>query len=475
MKKLVHKSLVLAGLLMAATACNDFGDMNVSPNNPANPNTASLLTGAMRNVGTAVTNIVPALYVQQFGDVTYIEESRYRTVNFDYNTWYAGPLNNLQYIIDLNTNPETKVAAAANGSNNNQIAIARILKAYYFQSLTDRWGDIPYSEALKGNKNFTPKFDKQQDIYNDLFKEWKEAVAQFDGGATVQGDILLGGNVARWKKFANSLRAIAALRLSKVDPAKGKAEFAAALADGVLTSNADNVTYRYLAEANNEHPLYNNYITTNRKDYAVSNTFVDYLKKTSDPRLPALAEKNINGDYVGVPYAVFPVAWTAQGVSLAASTLRQQNSPVNVVTYAQILLARAEAAKLGWTAEDPKKLYEEAIKASMEMYGVYTEAAYAAYLAQPDIAYNDAKAIEQIAMQRWIVLFYNGNEAWAEWRRTGFPVLTPAKNPFNNLTDVPRRLAYPTTESTLNLNNYNEVIARQGADVLSTRVWWDKQ
>lgn len=96
------------------------------------------------------------------------------------------------------------------------------------------------------------------------------------------GDILLSGNVARWKKFANSLRAIAALRLSKVDPAKGKTEFAATVADGLLASNADNVKYGYLSEANNEHPLYNNYITTNRKDFAVSSTFVDYLTKVND-------------------------------------------------------------------------------------------------------------------------------------------------------------------------------------------------
>lgn len=475
MKNLVHKSLLFAGLLLVGTSCNDFGDMNVSPNSPANPNTASLLTGAQRNVGAAVTRIVPALYVQQFGDVTYIEESRYRTVNFDYNGWYTGPLNALNYIIKLNTDEATKVAAAANGSNNNQIATARILKAYFFQTLTDLYGDIPYSDALKGSDNFSPKFDKQQDIYNDLFKEWKEAIGQFDNGATIQGDILLSGNIARWKKFANSLRAIAALRLSKVDPVKGKAEFAAAIADGVLTSNADNVVYRYLSEANNEHPLYNNYITTNRKDYALSNTFVDYLKKTSDPRLPALAEKTINGDYAGVPYSVFPVTWKAQEVSLAAPALRQQNSPVNVVTYAQVLLAQAEAAKLGWTTGNAKALYESAIKASLEQYGVYTEAAYQAYLAQPDVAYSDAKAIEQISNQRWVTLFYNGPEAWAEWRRTGFPVLAPAQKPFNNVTEVPRRLAYPTTEATLNKTNYTEVVARQGADNLVTRVWWDKK
>lgn len=474
MKNTILKSILGAGLLFSVTSCSDFGDMNVSPNSPANPNTASLLTGVLRNVGGATTSIIPALYAQQFGDVTYIEESRYKTVQVDYNGFYTGPLSNLQYIIKLNTDEATKNTAAANGSNPNQIATARILKAYFLQYITDRWGDIPYSEALKGVNNFSPAFDTQQAIYNDLFKELKEAQSQFDAGKTVVGDILLSGNVAKWKKFANSLRLIAALRLSKIDPAKGKAEFAAALTDGVITSNADNVKYAYLSEANNEHPLYNNYITTNRKDYAVSSTFVNALVKLKDPRLPAVAEKNINGEYRGVPYGVFPVSWKAQDVSLAAPSIRQQNSSVNVITYAQVLLAQAEAAALGWTTGNAKDLYEAAIKASLEQWGVYNEADYKAYIAQADVAYTPAKAIEQISVQRWITLFYQGSEAWAEWRRTGFPVLTPAANPLNGGKDIPRRMAYPATESTLNKTNYNAVVARQGKDDQYTRVWWDK-
>jgi hypothetical protein len=352
-------------LLLMASACGDFGDMNISPNSPSNPNSASILTGTLRSVGSTSTFMVPALYVQHFGDVTYIEESRYKTIQFDYAGTY-GALNNLLYIIKLNTDEATKALAAANGSNAHQIAIARILKAYYIQTITDRWGDIPYSQALKGSENFSPSFDTQQAIYTDLFKEWKEAQAQFDGGKTVTGDILLSGNVARWKKFANSLRLLAALRLSKVDAAKGKAEFMAALTDGVMISNADNVTFRYLNDANYEHPLYNNYITTNRKDYAVSSTFVDLLTRFKDPRLSVMADKNINGIYRGVPYGVFPPTWKAQDVSLAAASMRQQNSAVNVLTYAQVLLAQAEAAQLGWTTGNAKDLYEAAIKASLE-------------------------------------------------------------------------------------------------------------
>ncbi|WP_259015451.1 SusD/RagB family nutrient-binding outer membrane lipoprotein [Emticicia fluvialis] len=479
-KTFAYKSLAVAvALSIATTSCDpgDFGDMNVSPNNPSTPNTAGFFTSALRNFGTMTTEMVPSLYTQHFGDVTYIEDSRYKTINFNFSGYYTGPLIAYQTIIDLNTNADTKTTAAANGSNNNQIAIARIAKAYTYMWMTDRWGDIPYSQALKGKANFSPAYDTQQSIYNDLFNELKQAQAQFDGGATVKGDIILSGNATRWKKFANTLRMIMALRLSKVDPTKGKAEFAAAMADGPLASNADNVKYGYLSEANNEHPLYNNYITTNRKDFAVSNTFINYLVKTKDPRITAMADPNIEQKYVGVPYGVFPPTWKAQDVSLAASAIRQQNSTANIVTYAQVLFSQAEAAKLGWISGDAKTYYESAIKASMEQWlgAAATATAVSDFLQQPDVAYDDSKALQQIATQKWVALFYQGNEAWAEWRRTGYPALTPPANALNPSKQIPHRMAYPVTEQTLNKVNYDKAIASQGADTQDTRVWWDKK
>jgi Starch-binding associating with outer membrane len=476
--KIIQSSLLVA--LVATSSCDkftDFEDLNVSPNSPSVASTASLFTGAMTSVGGVATAITPALYTQQFGDVTYVEESRYKTVNFDYGGFYASPLNSLQYIIKLNTDAETKDAAAGNGSNANQIAVARILKAYFFLNITDRWGDVPYSQALKGKENFSPSFDTQQAIYNDLFKELKEAQAQFDGGLAVKGDIMLNGSATRWKKFANSLRAIMALRLSKVDPAKGKAEMTAALADGVFTSNADNVTYKYLKDANYESPLYNNYVTGNRKDFAVSNVLIDYLVKTADPRIAAYADKaTATLTYKGVPYGVFPSPVKAQDVSLAsASKVAAQDAAVNVATYAQILFTQAEAAKLGWISGSAKQLYEDAIKASMQQWGVHTEAAFNSFITSPDIAYDDAKALQLIGTQKWVALYYMGYEAWAEWRRTGFPALTPAAKPLNVSGQIPRRMAYPTTEATLNKVNYDAAVARQGADNQETRVWWDKK
>jgi Starch-binding associating with outer membrane len=482
LSNIIKSSLFLA--LLSSNACSkltNFGDLNVSPNSPSQPNTASLFTNAMISVGGLATSDygywpIGSIYTQQFGDVTYIEESRYKTVNWGYTHLYTGPLNALNFIIKLNTDESTKVKAATNGSNANQIATARILKAFFFHNITDRWGDIPYSQALKGKDAFSPIFDTQQSIYTDLFKELKEAQAQLEDGVGVQGDILLHGDNAKWKKFANSLRLIMALRLSKVDAVKGKSEFIAALSDGVISSNEDNITFSFLNDANYASPLFKNYVTENRKDFAVSSTFIDYLEQTHDPRIAAFANKAESTlSYKGVPYGVFPRAWETEDISLASEKVSGENATVNVVTYAQILLSKAEAAKMGWIAEDAKALYEDALKESMHQWDVYTtDADFEAFISGSDVAYSDAKAIELIATQKWVTLFYQGYEAWAEWRRTGFPVLKPASKPLNTSGLIPRRMAYPTSEATLNKVNYDAVVKRQGADLQETRVWWDK-
>jgi HrpA-like RNA helicase len=178
-----------------------------------------------------------------------------------------------------------------------------------------------------------------------------------------------------------------------------------------------------------------------------------------------------------VPYGVFPGASKAQDVSLAATSMRQQNSAANVLTYAQVLFSQAEAAKLGWITGDAKALYEAAVTASMQQWlgSAATATAIADFLKQDGIKYADATALEQIATQKWVALFYQGNEAWAEWRRTGFPALkTPAK-PLNTSGQIPRRMAYVVTEGTLNKVNYDAVVTKQGADTQETRMWWDKK
>ena len=360
----------------------------------------------------------------------------------------------------------------------NQMAVAKILKAYIYWFLTDRWGDIPYSEALKGRNNFTPKYDRQQDIYNSLFTLLEEANTAIITGSTnnIKNDIIYNGDMAKWKRFGNTVRMLMALRLSKIDPAKGAVEFNTALNNGVMAANTDNFTYQHLADANNENFWYTQMGRMGRLWYAVSRPLVDTMQSSNDPRLPVFADKNSAGNYVGLAYGQTSTV-TPSSVSLLGSSLRLPNSPVYLVTYAQSLFARAEAAKLGWiTGGDAtaKTHYETAIQASIAQWTGSTTSV-AAFLAQPKIVYDPANAIKQIAIQRWVHLFLHGYEAWAEWRRTGFPLLVAA--PGANGNQIPRREAYPTIERSNNTANYNEAVSRLpygGTDDLNARVWWDK-
>lgn len=482
MKKL--KYIFSATLLAALTSCDpaDFGDLNVDPNSPSVAIAASLLTNAERGLvvisGANVGPIVDtqgSLYTQQISNKQYTSEDRYQTIQWSFNGFYTSPLVALQKIIDLNSDATTKGDVTKYGSNNNQIAVARILQSYFYMHMSDRWGDIPYSEALKGSANFKPKYDSQQAVYAGIFKNLKEAAAQIDGGAAVKGDFLLGGNMAAWKKFANSLRLIAALRLSKVDPATGKSEFASALAGGVITSSSDNVVYKFLAEDDNDSPWQDRFET--RRDWVVSELMVNTLKEFNDPRLAIFADKALlKQDYVGMPYGLdeSKAGSIANGdVSFLGTAMRQQTSPSFVITASQVHLAMAEAALLGWTSEDAETHYNAGVKTGLEMYGLGDGATD--YLAKAGVKFDKAKGLEQIGTQRWITLFLNGYESWAEWRRTGFPKLSAPASNLNPGGQIPRRQGYTTTERDLNGDNYKEAVSRLGgADDLNGRVWWDK-
>ncbi|RZK77008.1 MAG: SusD/RagB family nutrient-binding outer membrane lipoprotein [Pedobacter sp.] len=499
MKKNILNLFLVATAITVIGGCKpgDFGDLNVSPNSPSSAVPQLLLTSAERYMGrtTAVTSVAtapgiisdyaPKLYTQQISETLYTSESRYNTKIYNYTGIYNSPLEDLTTIIKLNTDAATKALpnVVAGGSNANQIATARILRAFYFQNITDRWGDIPYSQALQGAAFLTPKFDKQQDVYTALFKELKEAVAQFDGGTTVKGDILFSGSVAKWKIFAATIRMNMALRLSKADPTTGKAEFNLALAAGVINSNADNVVYSTLGESANENNIYYNYEVAKRYDYATSNTMVDKLNALNDPRLPVYADKTSAGTYVGMPYGLtqalaakfLPGNVNVPGtISLIGKAFRSQNSPVRIFTYPEVLFSKAEAYKLGWITGAPDEAqaattYLAAIAANMQLNGV---TAPASYYTQAGVAYVPATGLEQIITQKWIANYMGyGYEAWSDWRRTGFPVLTPSAYPQNLGGKIPVRQAYTNDEPSLNAANYKLVIASQGPDELNTPIW----
>ena len=387
----------------------------------------------------------------------------------------------------------------------NTYQAARIWKAYVFMILTDTYGDIPYFEAGQGytTEIISPKYDAQQDIYKDILKELDEASAALTTTQTaITTDILYGGNVANWKKLGYSFMLRAAMRLTKVDPTTAQTYVKKAVAGGVFQSNADNSILRHTS-------LYNNYIGNHlqareKTNFYLAAPFVDYLKANSDPRLPIFSVRYVGAKsgseqtapratsdpavQIGMPMGYNDVSiastfaannvvslWDYTQVNL--NTVLKLDAPEFHVTYAQTQLLLAEAAFRGWVTGTAADYFAKGIRANLEQMASYgstiPEASIKAYLdAHPLTA---GKELDLINTQYWVASFLDGTEAWANFRRSGFPALK--KNPYPGSEvkgDFIRRLPYPDSEIVVNSGKLNEAITRQGPNTLDTRVWWDK-
>lgn len=466
--------MALSVLLLAGSCTSEFEEINTDPNNPTKVPTAYLFTEAQKG-SQAYFLTTGMLYSQMWAETQYTGTSRYETAEASFYGMYSGPLADLQKIIELNTNEATLSDAAASGANVNQIAVARILKAWMFMQVTDIWGDIPYFEALQGRGSFAPAYTPQAEVYADLVKELSEASAQIDTGKRgIEGDIIYNGNMEMWRKFANSLLLRAGMRMSNADASAAQAAVNQALSAGVFDSNSDNALYQYLTDAANDNPYFQHFLT--RTDYAISNVMVSELKAVNDPRLGIYGDPAPNfAEVMGMPYGVSDAvagSITNDDISFPGIAVRGADSPGLVMTYHETLFLQAEAAARGYTSADAAMLYTDAITASMQFWGV-ADADITTYLAQPEVAFDAGSAVQSVMEQKWLGMYMQGIEAWNDWRRTGFPALQPAPAAAEN-RGIPLRRAYTNDEYSLNRENVEAAVARQGADVMETAVWWDQ-
>ncbi|MCM4157511.1 SusD/RagB family nutrient-binding outer membrane lipoprotein [Gramella sp. AN32] len=460
----IKLTLFFATVMLVFTGCEkvDFGGINDNPNEPTQPSAGSLLASAEGAVHNYVGATTPNLYVQYLSNGQYDEESRYQTLNWDTSYWY-GVLTDLDRMIEVSENP-------------NQIAAGTILRVYLFEGMTTRWGQLPYTEALKGLDNQFPAFDAQEDIYNGLFAELDAALGMIDaGGNAVAGDYIFGGDITKWESFGQTLKLIMGLRLSNANPTLGQQKFNEALGNEIM-SNSENFFYPYLADENNDNPWEDRFLAPSfRRDYLVSDVFVDALigsgsaDAPEDTRLYGMAQPaTTSGTFVGAPYGQVNSA-TDDYSFITGDIIFNQEAPLYMFTYAEVLFARAEAAELGWTSENAEDLYKQAIMASFDQWGQSSEAA-TSYISKN--AYNGT---DSIGYEKWVALYFQGYEAWAEWRRLeamGYEkALVAPEDLLSNATDVPDRQAYAATASSLNEASYNAAISAQGPDELNTKIW----
>ena len=488
------------GLVAAIAGCDAdaITKVNENPNNPTNAPAGAVFTNAVQNgigrfLGWGYNGRGAALVVQHLAQTQYPDEDQYRRLDANstsgfFNTPYTTELEDLQKVIDAGTTDNRPAVAAP----------ALALQSLIYEYITDTFGDIPYSEALKGDGEeaiLQPKYDAQKDVYTGLLASLTKAAADLaNPGAVTLGsaDPIYAGSPAAWQRFANTLHARLAIRLINVDPTTAASELQKALAgpSGVFRSNADNAVMRWPGDG-----VFNNSWADNfkgRDDHRMSQTLMNVMLANSDPRIPIYAQPTVADP---TKYAGMPNGLTATAAATWFNTSSRPGAvfypgatvygnyggggasfPQHILTYAELQFIRAEAANrgiAGLTAGQAQGFYDDAITASLNQWGVTNAGAIAAFLAQPGVAYKGGvDGLKQIATQKWIALFTDGGTAWAEWRRTCQPAgLVPG--PAALVTYIPRRFFYSTTETSANSENLQTAIARQGPDNFGTRVYWD--
>jgi len=469
------KKLILIGLLIVSTiSCEDFEGWNIDDKHPGEVSGDYLVTFAQLQMARRVWDMNVntscfAMMAQYWTETTYTDEANYDFVtrNQGGNYWNAQYTNVLANLADAKRIIGEN-ALLTEEQKANQTAIIMLMEAYTFQSLVDVYGYIPYSEAIQGASNLVPVYDKDSDVYNDLFTKITSAVNTLKGGGSSFGgaDLIYGGDVAKWAKFGNSLKLRMAVRISDVDNAKATTMAAEAIASGIIMSHDESAIFPFQSTPPNTNPMWEDLIQSGRLDFVVSNTFVDVIAPLNDPRAGVFMQDNVV-PYDGGPYGANNnyAAYTHIG--------SQFEDPANagvMLGYDEAAFLKTEAIARGLISGDVEASYKEAITASIQ-YWTGSSSSAAAYLAQPSVKYDAANWKKSIGTQKWIAMFARGIEGWASWRMYDYPAMNTAAQ---SQLPVPRRYIYPNAESKINGTNYEAASSAMGGDVLTSRVFWDK-
>ncbi len=389
-------------------------------------------------------------------------------------------------------------------------AIGNILKVTSMHQVADAYGPIPYSEV---GKSVAPKYDDLRDVYHQMLSELDGAIealtdfANGNPGASVmaENDFVYGGDIVKWIKFANSLRLRLAMRIVYAEPdlARQEAEKSITQQMGVMTEAGDIAALTSIVP---HHPIYEINVNFNDADTQINANLDCYLNGYNDPRISKFMKPASDGKYHGVRNGIEPAGNRWDSYKNASGKISAPNATLYKIVWmnpAEVWFLRAEGALRGWNmGVDAKTAYENGIAASFEEWGVTgadryaanTDAVPAAFVdnagnngapapSSVTIAWNDGAdfetSLEKIMTQKWIALFPNGSEAWAEYRRTRYPkLLTVAINESNGIVDDNlqiRRIPYPVSEYSTNAKGVAQGVAYLGTDNAGTKLWWDKK
>lgn len=484
MKKIKYSICVLSAVLLMTGACTKhFPELNKDPNTsekvlPQNLLERALIKTVESNMerSRTITNELMQVTVNTLVEVDRIfrYDIRRNVAEAPWNNWY-GQLTNVKDMYRL-ANENT-----ADANRQAYMGISLVLQAWIHSMITDTYGDSPYVESNRGKEGiYTPVFDSQKDIYMDMFDKLEEANTLLGSAKNVASnyDPIFAGNISKWRKFGNSLYLRLLMRLS------GKAEVSdqviakikeivdeQAFAYPIMTSNDDSACLKWTGVT----PRVSPWVTIRDQSWnypKMCSFFVDGLDQTADPCISLWVTLK-DGLYEGIPSG-YVSGVTPDPRSLLPQGLRSNPITGNILNYAEVQLILAEAALKGWiTNKTADTYYQEGVTARITYWG----RSVGTYLSGATVAWDDNDTFEQtmakIFWQKYLALFMTDMQSWIEYRRTGYPVLPKGPGLMNDGV-MPTRLFYPLSVQATNLQNYNKVVANQGADDLKTLVWWQK-
>lgn len=485
--KITLAAILTAGILF--TSCTkDFKEVNTNPNTLPETRPELLLESAIYSVRNANQTrehrLVHEMMQVHVTVVNSDEIHRYiiRPSESDYmwNSWYL-QLTNFK---DAYENAKKLVTLPNQAYNYSYMAMARIMETWVSSLLTDTYGNVPYTEANRGRTDniFQPKFDDQKSIYDSLFVRLEEAntllaLNNAIPAALTARDPLFAGDLAKWRRFGNSLYLRLLLRASDRPESNAIAKIQQMLQTSpatypIMTSNAESAIIRFTTTT----PFVSAFNTYRDYDFngenGLSEFFINTLNTWGDPRLTKWAS-TVASAYVGIPSGYLPGnQQERQSYYLAA--LKNEPLTGNILSYAEVQFMLAEAAVKGYAnAANAKTYYENGVTNAITNWALTVPAGH---LTKPSILWVDAETtaqkMEKIITQKYFTFFFTDFQSWFEYRRTGYPNL-PIGPGAQNSGKIPTRLVYPVSVQSLNRANYQTAVAAMGADDMLTRVWWD--
>jgi hypothetical protein len=510
-------AVFLCSVALVMSCTDNFDNINTDKNkiSELTPSMLPFLFSKVQSTATndggnyqIAQNLFHDQYCQYFANTTTYFPSDRLVIRMDWiraawNPIYTEVVPQLQILLS-----ETDPASAEH-------ALATIMWVYTFHRLTDTWGPVPYSKA--GVPATAVPYDAQDAIYNDMFLRLDSAVATLDnfpgGNAYGDFDLIYDGNLDKWKKFANTLRLRLAVRVSNVEPDRAKAEGEKAAASGTLTTSpSDDALIKRTTIGDD----YNGLSIMDWNEFRMSAAMESVLKGYDDPRMPIyFLPAKTTGDYEGLRNGLTSADMAAPLNKADAnshhgdrwSSTLGLGTPSNVMATAEADFLKAEATLLGWNmgGGTAKSHYENGIRNSMLQWGITDDAAITTYINSTNTPIapgdflnspplTDVPVLwaattevqkEQITLQKWLALYPEGVEAWADIRRSGALKLYPVANSDN--PDLPSTPASPATNwirripfiNDEKVSNAEEVRKAEddllnGPDKITTPLWWDK-